>query len=243
MILTPIAAHDLPKRLAALERGLKEEWQRRILRKIGRPGDLRRASGSQAARHHGEACSLLRRLGMVVRPGAPQLDFSWDGTAVRIETEAYVLLHEGAHFQLASPARRRVIDFGLGPGPETGDRHRAQRAQRLHGIAREHEEAIASLLGILWEVELGHPALASFLDQNWLEGAERPATPAHFASILRALHRDGFVDATGRPQRRLRQRPDAVSVERAAGSREVNVNGEAAMKRRRLPTAEPAEEH
>jgi hypothetical protein len=208
MVLTPIAPHDLPERLAALERGLEEEWPRRILQRIARPGHGRRARGSQAGRHHAEACTLLRQLGMDIREGSPRLDFSWDGTAVRGETEAYVLLHEGAHFQLASPERRHVIDFGLGPGPETGDLAGAWRAQRLHGIAREREEALASLLGILWEVELGHPALASFLDQNWLEGADRPSTAAHFAAILATLRRHGFIDAAGRPQPCLRLTPD-----------------------------------
>ncbi|HJT07135.1 MAG TPA: hypothetical protein VJ747_09425, partial [Stellaceae bacterium] len=60
----------------------------------------------------------------------------------------------------------------------------------------------------LWEVELGHPALASFLDQNWLEGADRPAAAAHFRTVLAALVAGGFVTAAGRPTRALRQAPD-----------------------------------
>ncbi|MGH6983212.1 MAG: hypothetical protein ACRED7_03265 [Stellaceae bacterium] len=128
---------------------------------------------------------------------------------LRCETEAYVLLHEVAHFQLAAPTRRAQVDFGLGPGPETDDRARASQAQSLFGLAREREEAMASLLGILWEAELGHPALASLLDQNWLEGAGRPGTAAHFVDTVTALERGGFVDRTGRPQMRLRQHADA----------------------------------
>ncbi|HKR19081.1 MAG TPA: hypothetical protein VJS41_02960 [Stellaceae bacterium] len=128
--------------------------------------------------------------------------------ALRCETEAYVLLHEVAHFQLASPARRVLVDFGLGPGPETGDRARAAQAQTLFGLAREREEAMASLLGILWEAELGHPALASLLDQNWLEGAGRSGTAAHFVDIVTALEAGGFVDRAGRPQMWLRQQAD-----------------------------------
>ena len=133
---------------------------------------------------------------------------SWDGAALRTEIEAYVLLHEVAHFQLASPARRTVIEFGLGPGPETGDRARAEAAAMRFGFEREHEEAMASLLGILWETQLGHPALASFLDQNWLEGAGRPGTAAHFETMLAELARGGFVTSSGRPTRTLRQSPD-----------------------------------
>jgi hypothetical protein len=143
---------------------------------------------------------------MALTPGPPRAGFSWDGHAARSDTEAYVLLHEAAHFQLASPERRRRIDFGLGPGPETGARDLALRAAVLHGLAREREEAMASLLGILWEVELGQPALASFLDQNWLEGVERAG--AHFAAIGAALSDGGFIDVAGRPMRRLRRTPD-----------------------------------
>lgn len=209
MILTPIAPHRLPERLAALGRGIATDWTRQVLRRIARAGDGRRATGVAAARHHGEAGALLRALGMAIRDGAPALDVSWNGRAARGATEAYVLLHEGAHFQLAAPERRPLVDFGLGPGPETGDKAAALRAQRVHGIAREREEALASLLGILWEVELGHPGLASFLDQNWLEGADRPGTAAHFTAVLTALRRGGFIDAAGRPRPYLRKSADS----------------------------------
>jgi hypothetical protein len=111
-----------------------------------------------------------------------------------------------AHHQLSAPQRRRRVDFGLGPGPETGDRAGAARQQTLFGVARESEEAMASLLGILWEVELGQSALASFLDQNWLEGA---APAAHFTAMLARLAAGGFITATGRPTRRLRRARDA----------------------------------
>jgi hypothetical protein len=123
---------------------------------------------------------------------------------LRSATEAYVLLHEVAHFQIAPPARRRLIDFGLGAGPETGNRTAAECAATIvFGLEREREEAMASLLGILWEVELGQPGLASFLDQNWLEGADRPEAAAHFAFVLGELQRRGLVDTAGRPQRCL----------------------------------------
>ena len=140
---------------------------------------------------------------MGLLPGSPALDFSWNGRALRSATEAYVVLHEVAHFQLASPERRRVVDFGLGAGPETSQREVADRAASIFGPAREAEEAAASLLGILWEVELGQPGLASFLDQNWLEGAGRPGTAAHFDAVLERLRRAGLVDRDGRPRARL----------------------------------------
>ncbi|HUK06298.1 MAG TPA: hypothetical protein VLX09_00385 [Stellaceae bacterium] len=136
---------------------------------------------------------------MGVRSDATPAPFGWDGARLSGQTEAYVLLHEIAHYQLAPMDRRRLIEFGLGPGPDTTDYPGAERAAVLHGIERDREEAMASLLGILWETALGHPALASFLDQNWLEGAADSRAARHFTDVLHRLIADGFVDARSRP--------------------------------------------
>jgi hypothetical protein len=213
MILTPIDDDKLAAVLGRFSALLDDAGARSVFDRIARPKEAARAQCTIAVAHHRDALTILAGLGMALRPGRPSLDFSWDGHAARRDTEAYVLLHEAAHFQLASPHRRRCIDFGLGPGPETGDRDGAARAACLFGIGCEREEAMASLLGILWEAELGQPALASFLDQNWLEGAGRVAAAAHFSTVLAALAAGGFVTATGRPTRRLR---DAADLESAA---------------------------
>lgn len=208
MILTPIARDRLPALLGQFAQSLDASTGA-IFRRIA-ASSAERASGAAAAAGHRQACAVLAGLGMGLAPGSPELDFSWDGTAARCDTEAYVLLHEAAHFQLAAPERRRRIDFGLGPGPETGARARAEEAALLHGLAREREEAMASLLGILWEAELGHPALASFLDQNWLEGAPRPGAVAHFAGVAAALSAGGFIAGDGRPRPQLRLSRDGA---------------------------------
>jgi hypothetical protein len=212
MILTPIDDDRLPAVLGHFAASLEDGGTRAIFERIARPAAAARAQDATAAAHHRDALRVLAGFGMALRPGPPSADFSWDGHGARCETEAYVLLHEAAHFQLAAPARRRCIDFGLGPGPETGKRAAAAREARLFGLAREREEAMASLLGVLWEAELGHPALASFLDQNWLEGAGRTAAAAHFQDVLAALTAGEFVTAAGRPTRRLRETPDADSA-------------------------------
>lgn len=206
MILTAIDQDRLPATLARIA-GALDGGARTIFERIARP-EAARAEAAAAALHHQDALRVLAGFGMQLRPGPPAADFSWDGRGVRCDTEACVLLHEAAHFQLAAPERRRRIDFGLGPGPETGDRATAERQASLFGLAREREEAMASLLGILWEVELGQPALASFLDQNWLEGVDRQAAAAHFRDVLAALVAGGFVTDAGRPTRALRQAPD-----------------------------------
>jgi hypothetical protein len=129
-----------------------------------------------------------------VHPPGTSPAFNWDGAALDSDTEAYVILHEIAHFVLAPPERRALVDFGLGPGPDTSDRATAERAAVLPIPQRESDEAEASLLGILWEAALGQPALASFLDQNWLEGPERSAA-AHFTAVLHRLRRRDVIDA------------------------------------------------
>ncbi len=201
MILTPIE----PARLAAVLQRFAAALPARALPAFDRIADPRmahRASGAEAARHHQIAIDLARSFGMGILPGSPALDLGWNGHALRIATEAYVLLHEIAHFQIAPPERRALIDFGLGPGPESGDCAAAERAACIFGLERETEEAMASLLGVLWEAEFDQPGLASFLDQNWLEGAERPSAAAHFDRVLGQLRAGGLVDREGRPQRR-----------------------------------------
>lgn len=209
MILTPIPAAALPATLEQLLLSLDHEEARRAFSRIGRPADASRAAGALAVEHWRRAAAIAGEFGIALRRGIPALDFSWNGEVLRADTEAYVLLHEIAHFQLAAPARRRIVDFGLGAGPETGNRAAADQAACLFGIAREREEAMASLLGILWEMELGQPALASFLDQNWLEGAGSPGAARHFETILGALRSGGFITAEFRPTHHLRTEPDA----------------------------------
>src|SRR5436189_1999 len=72
----------------------------------------------------------------------------------------------------------------------TGDA--AESAAVIPLLGREADEAEASLLGILWEASLGQPALASFLDQNWLEGLERSAA-LHFTQVFARLQRRGLT--------------------------------------------------
>ncbi len=199
MILTPVA-HDLLAVLkATFASHLRERHARTAFARIAETGSAR-AARPQAEAHRLAVVRLARRLGVPIRPGAPSRSFGWDGRIMRSGTEAYVLLHEIAHWQMADGRRRRAPEFGLGPGPETGHRVAAERATLLTGMAREREEAIASLLGILWETALRQPALASFLDQNWLEGADRPGTARHFEATVERLISAGLVDLAGRPR-------------------------------------------
>ncbi len=189
MILTPVPRARLGAALARFSAGIDDPEARAAFACIAATS-ADRAEGAAAETHRQAALALARRVGMAIHPAGTHSAFNWDGAALNADTEAYVILHEAAHFALAPPERRRLIDFGLGPGPDTTDRNAAEEAARLPFLAREKDESAASLLGILWEAALGQPALASFLDQNWLEGLERSA-PAHFTAVLRRLHRLG----------------------------------------------------
>ncbi|MBV8508138.1 MAG: elongation factor P hydroxylase [Alphaproteobacteria bacterium] len=201
--MTAIPREQLSKVLDRFMAKLEDPFSRAVFRRI-RVTSADRAVGAAAERHRRAALSLARSLGMAVHAEGVECAFNWDGTALNSATEAYVILHEAAHFALAPSQRRRLVDFGLGPGPDTRDRDTAARAAVVSPLAREEDEAAASLLGIIWEAKLGQPALASFLDQNWLEGLERSAH-SHFAAVVDKLQRRGLLDSTwpavfGRPR-------------------------------------------
>jgi hypothetical protein len=185
VILTPIPASELDDALDRFAARLDEPSARAAFALI-RATSPERAEGAAAERDRLAALAIARRHEMAVHPPGAACAYNWDGTALDGGTEAYVILHEVAHFALAPPERRALVDFGAGPGPDTRDRDGAERAATLPVLEREADEAAASLLGILWEAQLGQPALASFLDQNWLEGLERSAA-THFTAVLRRL--------------------------------------------------------
>ena len=194
MILTAIPREQLGPVLDRFEAGLDDPLSRAVFGRI-RATSVDRAVGAMAEEHRQAALTLARNLGIAIYPEGEECAFNWDGTALNSATEAYVILHEAAHFVLAPTERRRLVDFGLGPGPDTRDRAAAERAAVLSPLAREEDEAAASLLGIIWEAQLGQPALASFLDQNWLEGLDLSAH-THFAGVLGRLRPNGSLDLT-----------------------------------------------
>ena len=81
---------------------------------------------------------------------------------------------------------------GSAPDPIRASGRQPSAPPLIPLLEREADEAEASLLGILWEASLGQPALASFLDQNWLEGLERSAA-VHFTQVFARLQRRGLT--------------------------------------------------
>ena len=187
MILTPIPREEIAGALHRFMAGLSDRYSQSVFRRI-RATSPDRAAGAEAEQHRLAALSIARGFGMAIHPEGTPCRFNWDGAALNGATEAYVILHEVAHFALAPAERRGCVEFGLGAGPDTLDRDAAERAAVLSPLARDEDEAAASLLGIIWEAALGQPALASFLDQNWLEGLDRSAA-AHFMAVVETLRR------------------------------------------------------
>lgn len=208
MILTPVDRDALPALLNRFAETLADApWARAIFLRIAATLDRVTDRGlalSNDPGHHRQAVALCRSFAMETIGDSPRASYTWDGKAVHVDCEPSVVIHEVAHLQCASPSRRTLPDFGLGAGPETGCREEADRAAAVFGVERDQEEALASLLGILWEVELGQPAILAFLEQNWLEGGARPLNRDHFLKNLTILRKNRLIDGDGHPTHELR---------------------------------------
>ena len=154
---------------------------------------------SDTRAHRQAARDLVESFGIPVIHDEPSTAFSWDGDAIRTNSEASVLIHEVAHWQIAPPDRRGVPDFGLGAGPETGRIAEANAARCATDAVKECDELMASLLGILWEAVLGQPAFHAFVEQNWLEAWERPASVEQFCRTIDSLLSRGLIGPDGVP--------------------------------------------
>jgi len=206
MILTPLSHGDLPPLLDGFEQALAAHPLalavfRRVTAVIP-AGDL--LALSTDARHHAQALRLCREFGFGLVDVDPQRYFTWDGQAVATRLEPSVIIHEVGHYQCAAPSRRAVLDFGLGAGPETGRKAEADAVRTVFGADGDFEEGLSSLLGILWEADLGQPAMLAFLEQNWLEGGMSLHNVAHFLKVVGLLADWGLIDGDGRPTRALR---------------------------------------
>lgn len=210
MILTPVDHSGFADLRAEFEAALAEDaLALRVFQRVTAlvpDGDLLTLSTDPG--HHKGAVELCRRFGFTIVESRPQDYFTWDGDGVAVDLEPSVLIHEVGHYQLSSPDRRAVLDFGLGAGPETGRKAEADAVQSLFLPERDVEEGLCSLLGILWEAELGQPAVLAFLEQNWLEGGTSLHNLAHFRKVVRWLHEMGLIDDDGAPTMGLREEGD-----------------------------------
>ncbi|PWR23990.1 hypothetical protein [Zavarzinia compransoris] len=210
MILTPVDLGELPALAATFDALLVAEapWARAAFALIADSARFT-AAGVDTPEQRAAAVALAESFGMAVLDEEPQAAFSWDGRILRTRSEASVIVHEVTHFLVAPPERRHVIDFGLGAGPESGRIEEANAATCADFATREQEETLASLLGVLWEIELGQPGILAFLEQNWLEGCHRPTAARHFARFLGLLVAAGLATPEGKV---LRPAPGSLAA-------------------------------
>ena len=104
MILTAIPREQLDEVLDRFMANLEDPFSCAVFRRI-RATSAVRAVGAAAERHRRAALSLARSLGMAVHADGVECAFNWDGRALNGATEAYVILHEAAHFALAPSVR------------------------------------------------------------------------------------------------------------------------------------------
>ena len=201
MILTPLDPDKLSHILEVFDEGLADRPAAlAVFRRIAATRTY--CPGFKADLHAGrhKAIALAARMNIPTLDEDPAAAFSWDGHVIRSRSETSVVFHEIAHWQIVSPSRRPLPDFGLGAGPETGRIDAANAAVCVDFATKEEEENLASLLGILWETEYDEPAILAFAEQNWLELYDRPHTQRHFVTCLENLQRRGLIDDSGRPQ-------------------------------------------
>lgn len=200
MILTPIKPEALANILDTFDAALKTQaFAQTVFRRISATSKYCPALSADLFAGRSKAVALAHDFGIPTCDEEPATAFSWDGRVIRTRSETSVVFHEIAHWQIAPAARRALYDFGLGAGPETGRVAEADAVACVDPATKEDEENLASLLGILWEVECGEPALLAFAEQNWLESYERASTHAHFVRSLHALRERRLIDASGRP--------------------------------------------
>jgi hypothetical protein len=94
--------------------------------------------------------------------------FAWDGSSVNWAAQSPQavsnLIHEVAHFLVADPARRPLVNFGQGSSPDELFRD-APRSVPLSSVV--HEEQLASSLGLAFEWVCGLDWAESVTVHGW----------------------------------------------------------------------------
>ena len=117
---------------------------------------------------------LAKALGIKLSSRRPRDSYMWDGRSIATGGQSVTdVLHDIAHWLIASPERRKVVDFGLGPGPESGLREEAYEA-RIRSNDSAEEEICASLLGISLEAAFGFDIRRTLEEHGWNNNSSGP---------------------------------------------------------------------
>ena len=109
------------------------------------------------------------RVGVELDETSTKPQYSYDGHRIATDRPVSTVVHDIAHYICASNWRRRMPEFGLGPGPDARDGF----ARLVTGFRfAEREEARASMLGIMFEYAQGWAARDTLRDHNWIPGVD-----------------------------------------------------------------------
>ena len=189
MILTPIPRDATrPARSTASPPGSTTRRRRAAFAAI-RATSADRAEGAAAERDRRRRSPGRGACGMPVHPDGTDCAYNWDGTRARPRDRGLCDPARGRAFR-AGPARAaRPARFRPRPRPRHARPRRRRAGRRRWRVRRtarptRRPPRCSASCG---RRSSASPALASFLDQNWLEGLERSAA-AHFTDVVRYLH-------------------------------------------------------
>lgn len=101
--------------------------------------------------------------------------FQWDGSVMTIPRRflAVDILHELCHWLVASPERRSIPEFGLGPGFNCGDETAAIGARVLAPDRASQEEIVTCLIAAKLAYLLGIANMQNLVNEEFIAN-EKP---------------------------------------------------------------------
>lgn len=156
---------------------------------------------------HRKVLKVLKAIGMpfTLEKDVSASGYGWDGSLAYFKGfKVGDAMHDMAHYQCSSTRLRKLPEFGLGSGFCTEDYDGADSNHRRNEEKTQLEEEYASLLGILWERELGYNFAATLDLHSWPTGRN---SKKNFFKIMRGLSKRGLIDENARPTTKLNVRP------------------------------------
>lgn len=110
---------------------------------------------------------------------------SWNGVVLRAKGMPNTnIIHDLAHFIVASEERKFLPDYGLGLGPDSY----AISERVVADKESEDEESLASVLGILIEYQFGANTYGTLYEHSWTDHGV-----SAFRHVVKKLNRMGHL--------------------------------------------------